>query len=157
MNRRSDLDTAGSARRCGSGPGPRLARRITNLALAVILVEAVYVGLWAAATPEAFATDFPGFGPSWTDSVGPSGAHFVRDVGLLHLAFGAIAALGLKRRELTRTIGVGWTVFALPHLVYHSTHMPGMATGAVWTSLASLSVSAAAGVALVLLAPGSPR
>lgn len=128
-----------------------------TLALRRILLGAtaaigLYVGLWAAVWPVAFYDAFPGLGRIWIAIDGPFNEHLTRDVGSLYLALAAasIAAAFSSRSDAGRVVGVAWTVFGIPHLIYHATTFGGMAPIDVVGNIVSLGGSLVLGIVLML-------
>lgn len=127
-------------------------RRIILWATAAI---GLFVGLWAAAWPTSFYTSFPGLGRVWIAVDGPFNEHLIRDVGALYLALAAAstAATFSRTPDAGRVMGVAWTVFGIPHLVYHVSHFAGMPAIDVVGNIVGLSGSLALGVVLMLPGP----
>jgi len=128
-------------------------RRILLWATAAV---GVFVGLWAAIWPAAFYDAFPGLGRVWIAVDGPFNEHLIRDVGALYLALAAasIAAAFTRGPESGRVVGVAWTVFGLPHLIYHATQFGGMPLIDVIGNVVGLGGSLALGIVLMLPGPG---
>ncbi|WP_344818209.1 hypothetical protein [Microbacterium soli] len=128
------------------------ARRIL---LGVTAAIGVYVGLWAAVWPTGFYDAFPGFGRIWVAVDGPFNEHLIRDVGALYLglAVASIAAAFARDAAAARVVGVAWTVFGLPHLLYHVTKLGGMATVDAIGNVVSLGGNLALGILLMLPGP----
>jgi hypothetical protein len=126
-----------------------------RVVLAVTLLLALYVGVWAEAAPRAFYEAFPGFGLHWIDAEGAYDEHLIRDVGAMYLALGAITLVGLVARTALpgRLAGLGWTVFGVLHLGYHVLRLEGSALDRVGT-VVSLGLTLLLGV---LLLPRSRR
>jgi hypothetical protein len=80
------------------------------------------VGGWMLVSPRSFYDDVP-----WVAMFPPYNQHLMTDLGALNLAvalvFG-VAAVSLDRL-LVRAILVGYLLYAVPHLVFHSTHLAG--------------------------------
>lgn len=127
-------------------------RRILLWATAAI---GVFVGLWAAAWPATFYTAFPGLGRVWISVDGPFNEHLIRDVGALYLALAAasIAAAFTRAPESGRVVGVAWTVFGLPHLIYHAMQFGEMAPIDVIGNIIGLGGSLVLGIVLMLPGP----
>jgi len=119
--------------------------------LSLLVVLAVFVGLWAAAWPDGFYSAFPGFGLHWVSSDGPYDEHLVRDVGALYLGLGAASLVAIFSRSAipARMIGLGWTVFNLLHLGYHVFHLDGSTVDRVGT-VVSLGLATVLGILLLL-------
>ena len=124
-------------------------RRILLAATAAI---GLYVGLWAAVWPDSFYDAFPGLGRIWIAIDGPFNEHLIRDVGSLYLALAAasIAAAFSRRSDAGRVVGVAWTVFGIPHLIYHATTFGGMSPIDVIGNILTLGGSLILGIVLML-------
>ncbi len=122
--------------------------------LAILLLGALVLGIWAYFWPRSFYDSFPGLGMRWLVQSGPYNEHFVTDIGGMYLALAVLAAGGIAfagNDSLVRVVALAWTVFNVVHLVYHI-RMIGMYDGRdkvlVIGSLSMLVV-----VSLALLAP----
>jgi hypothetical protein len=98
-----------------------MARRAARIALALLFVQGLFVGAWAAAWPRSFYDDFPGGGRAWVAADGPYNEHLVRDFGDLNLALAAVTLVALL--VFTRWVALGWIVYQAPHLIYHLRHL----------------------------------
>lgn len=118
----------------------------------------LYVGGWAAFATRSFYESFPGLGFIWISIDGPYNEHLVNDVGTLNLGFAAATIYAaLLRSEpavvvASRTVGIAWVVFSVPHLVYHARNLDGLGTADVLGQLISVSSTIVLG-ALLLLGP----
>ena len=125
-------------------------------------VVGLYVGLWSAGAPRSFYDSFPGLGFIWISIDGPYNEHLVRDVGALYLGLAAATALAaLQRSEVaavaaSRTIGLAWVVFSVPHLAYHALHLDGLGALDVVAQMISLGSTAVLG-GLLMLGPEPAR
>ncbi len=99
-------------------------RTAARIAAAILAINGLMLGIWAAFTPRSFYTDFPGGGMAWISLDGPYNEHLVRDVGALALAVAVIAILAavIGTRPYLIMAGSAWLAFALPHVVYHLRH-----------------------------------
>jgi hypothetical protein len=122
-----------------------------RVALALLILIAGFVGIWAEAFPVAFYTSFPGFGLHWSSADGPYNEHLVRDVGSFYLGLGVATAVALFSRSALRgrLVGIAWTVFGVLHFGYHVLHLEGSTLDRVG-NIVSLGVSLALGVILTL-------
>lgn len=122
-----------------------------RIILALLVVLALFVGLWAEAWPANFYSAFPGFGLHWVRTDGTYDEHLVRDVGGLYLGLGAasLAAIFARSASPGRTIGFGWTVFNVLHLGYHLLHLEGSTVDRVG-NVATLSLVTALGLFLLV-------
>ena len=108
-----------------------MARRAVRLALALLFVQGLIVGAWAAAWPRSFYDDFPGGGRAWVAADGPYNEHLVRDFGDLNLALAVVTLVALVAftRVIALDAALGWIVYQAPHLVYHLRHLDLYDTG----------------------------
>lgn len=99
-------------------------RTAARIAAAILAINGLMLGIWAAFTPRSFYADFPGGGMAWVSLDGPYNEHLVRDVGALWLAVAVIAILAavIGTRPYLVMAGAAWLVFALPHFIYHLRH-----------------------------------
>lgn len=116
-----------------------------------------FVGLWAAVWPSSFYESFPGLGRVWISVDGPFNEHLIRDVGALYLslAVASIAATFTRGPESGRVVGVAWTVFGIPHLIYHAAQFGGMPIIDVIGNIIGLGGSLLLGLLLMLPGPRS--
>ena len=114
---------ASSARAAGSTR--RSMDRFMRIALVFMAVSSLVVGVWAGLFPHSFYESFPGLGRHWVRVDGPYNQHLVRDVGSLNLALGLLAAVAAWHLTtvMVRTAAVALFVNALPHFLYHLTHL----------------------------------
>jgi hypothetical protein len=111
------------------GPPPRL-HPAARVALWILLLSAVALGCWAQFAPHSFYVSFP-FGRGWVAADGPYNEHLVRDFGGLNLALAVVtgAALVIRRTSVSVAVALGWLAFAVPHFVYHASHLDDLGTG----------------------------
>jgi hypothetical protein len=108
-----------------------MARRAVRIALALLFVQGLIVGAWAAAWPRSFYDDFPGGGRAWVAADGPYNEHLVRDFGDLNLALAVVTLVALiaSTRVVALAAALAWIVYQAPHLVYHLRHLDLYDTG----------------------------
>ena len=108
-----------------------MAPRAVRIALALLFVQGLIVGAWAAAWPRSFYDDFPGGGRAWVAADGPYNEHLVRDFGDLNLALAVVTLVALvaSTRVVALAAALGWIVYQTPHLVYHLRHLDLYDTG----------------------------
>ena len=108
-----------------------MARQAARIALALLFVQGLIVGAWAAAWPRSFYDDFPGGGRAWVAADGPYNEHLVRDFGDLNLALAVVTLVALvaSTRLVALPAALGWIVYQTPHLVYHLRHLDLYDTG----------------------------
>jgi hypothetical protein len=124
-----------------------------QLAAATLAGSAALVGLWAQLAPGSFYRSFPLPDHHWIAPTGAYNEHFVRDLGGLYLALTVVSAWAAIRpsREITRLAGTAWSIFNLPHLLFHAGHLDEFGRVDQIGNVLTLAVLAALG--LVLLAP----
>lgn len=113
----------------GCGPWPPRSTwgaivRERRLLLGFLLVTVGTVGVWALLFPASFHNSFP-LGRGWVSLDGPYSEHLIRDVGALNLALAAVLAWAIREPTTARTglAASAMLIYAVPHLVYHSTHL----------------------------------
>jgi hypothetical protein len=102
-----------------------MAGSAARIALALLFVQGVFIGFWAAAWPRSFYDDFPGGGRDWVAADGPYNEHLVRDFGDLNLALAAVTLVALLAFTpwVALAAALGWIVYGTPHLIYHLRHL----------------------------------
>ncbi len=127
--------------------------------LGVYAVTRGVTGLWAAAFPRSFFDDYPG-GWTWVSVDGPYNEHLTRDVGTLNLALAVlVAAAAIVGSARLAVIAAAVTlVNAVPHFLYHLTHLDGYdksdAASSITALIAAMIVPA---IVLVWLARNRTR
>lgn len=103
------------------------ARGALRIGLALLAATQAVIGVWALPAPRAFYEGFPGAGHAWVALLPPYNEHLVRDVGAFSLAFTILlgAAARWPQRRFVRVALVTVGVFAVPHAVFHVTHLAG--------------------------------
>jgi hypothetical protein len=98
------------------------AKRVVVLLLAI---SAAVVGVWAAAFPMSFYTDFPSPGRYWVSTLGPYNEHLIRDVGGLYLALLVLSLYAWRRPtvQAVRMTGAAWLIFNAEHFLWHMLHL----------------------------------
>jgi hypothetical protein len=96
--------------------------------IGILAVSAAFVGVWAAAFPVSFYTDFPLPDRHWVSSLGPYNEHLVRDVGGLYLALLVLSVWVWRRPSPSslRMAGGAWLVFSAEHFLWHALHLDGL-------------------------------
>jgi hypothetical protein len=96
-----------------------------RIGLAILTLGSAPLGLWATLAPRSFYDNFPGMGRHWVRLDGPYNHHLVSDFGALNLALSAvtIAALIWLTPRLVQVTAVAWLLYAIPHELYHVTHL----------------------------------
>lgn len=110
-------------------------------------------GFWAAAFPESFFDDYPGWDQQvWVGRDGPYNEHLVRDVGTLNLALATLVLIAAVHttRALVTTAAVCNLVNAVPHLVYHWENRSALPRAARPGAISTLVVAVVVPAALLL-------
>ncbi|MGW2045611.1 hypothetical protein ACWCPF_10535 [Streptomyces sp. NPDC001858] len=129
----------------------------TRRVLLGFLVLACLGHVWAYFAPEVWYDTFPHIGRPWQPRLGPYNEHLVTDMAALYMALLVVTAAAWRFADSDRyviTVGAGWLVFCVFHLLYHLQHLSMFSTGeriALVTLLSSLTLVSAA-----LLAPSPP-
>ena len=126
--------------------GRRKASRLLRAGLVLLGLAAALPGLWALFSPESFFTDFPGVGFAWVELLPPYNEHLVRDVGAFYLGFAVllISAAVMMDQRVTRVALIAWLVSAVPHFIFHLTHLD------EYETTDAIAQSIALGIAVVL-------
>ena len=124
----------------------------TKVMLVIVAGGNALVGLWAGLAPSSFYDDFPGGGRHWIPIDGPYNEHLIRDVGWLNLALVALIIAVLLRpgRYLVQVAMIAELVYAVPHFVYHLTHLDGYESTDKVGLVLSLSVTVIVPIALLV-------
>lgn len=131
---------------------PNNDQQLTNVIVrgGIWLLTAVElaVGLLATLAPRTFYDDVP-----WVSLSPPFAEHLMRDYGAMNLALGlvsAVAALTMDRR-MVRTAFAAYLLFAVPHLLFHITHLDHHTTTSAITETTALTIAALLPLALLAL------
>lgn len=129
--------------------------------LAVTAFLGAYVGAWSAFAPQSFYDSFPGLGFIWISIDGPFNEHLIRDVGTLNLGLAAATVYAAVIRDgalaASRTVGIAWVVFSVPHLIYHLQHLDGLGPLDITAQIVSVASTGVLGLLLMLDDRPSPR
>ncbi|MGH3573983.1 MAG: hypothetical protein ACRDUW_19550, partial [Pseudonocardiaceae bacterium] len=79
--------------------------------------------------------------------------HLMRDFGAMNLALALVVVVAgvTMERLLVRTVLGALLLFAVPHLIFHATHVEHFSTSAAATELVALTIAAALPAALLIL------
>ena len=121
---------------------------VTRIALAILALVELVIGAWNQFWPESFYANFP-----TVDLTPPFSEHYARDFGgaTLGIAVVLIAALIVPRPILVIVAGLAYTVFAIPHFLFHAAHLEGATSGQAIFLIIGNGVAAALGVLVVVL------
>jgi hypothetical protein len=127
---------------------PRLTNPVLRAGVWFLTFVVVVVGLVATLAPRAFYDYVP-----WVDLVPPFSEHLMRDYGAMNLSLAlvfVVAAITMERRMVRIALGA-YLLFAIPHLIFHVTHLENFTTAAaVWQTLL-LTVAALLPLGLLIL------
>lgn len=88
--------------------------------------------------PRAFYDYVP-----WVDRIPPYSEHLMRDYGAMNLALALVvvaAAMTMERRLVRVALGA-YLLFAVPHLVFHVTHLENFTTAAAVAQTTTLAIA----------------
>lgn len=122
--------------------------------LIVLTVLQAGAGAWQLLAPRSFYDDFPLPGHPWVAMLPPFNEHLMRDVGSLNLAMAVVlgvAAVSMERRFVLVAL-TAELVFALPHMLFHITHLEHFPPVDAIAQTTVLAVTTAVLIALLVLA-----
>ncbi|MFB9678960.1 hypothetical protein [Streptosporangium vulgare] len=119
-----------------------------RIALAILFLDELVVGFWNQFFPESFYTDFP-----TVDLTPPFSEHYARDFGGATLGIALLLgiALVIPRAVFVIPAALAYSVFSIPHLLYHLHHLEGTTTGEAVLLTAANATVALLGLLAVLL------
>lgn len=137
-------------------PAPPTRHALLRAGLLVLTVLQVVVGGWALVFPRSFYDDFPAPGHPWVALLPPFNEHLVRDVGAFNLAFAFLFAAGAVTMGYAaiRAALIGYELYAVPHLVFHVSHLHGFPVFDAVAQTVSLVLIAALPLVLLGLTVG---
>jgi hypothetical protein len=99
--------------------------RWIQILLGINLVSLLPLAIWPLVSPTNFYDTFPGGPYHWIDINGPYNEHFLRDFGALNAALVVIIVFALWKPSvaLLQATGLALAVYALPHAIYHLSHL----------------------------------
>jgi hypothetical protein len=129
-----------------------MTMRSKQAVVAMLAVAAAVLGVWAAAFPLSFYTNFPAPGRHWVSALGPYNEHLTRDVGGLFLALLVLSVWVLRHPSpaTLRMAGGAWTIFAAEHLVWHALHLGVFSTADRIGNVVALGAMLALSILLLL-------
>jgi hypothetical protein len=99
--------------------------RWIQVLLGLNLVSLLPLAIWPLVSPRGFYNTFPGGSYHWIDINGPYNEHFLRDFGALNAALIVVIIFALWKpaTSLLQATGLAIAVYALPHAIYHLSHL----------------------------------
>lgn len=93
---------------------------VLRLVLAVLAIDELVVGAWNQFAPDSFYANFP-----TVDQTPPFSEHFARDFGGATLGIAVLLTVAAvsPRGSFVLPTGIAYTVFAVPHFVFHAEHL----------------------------------
>ena len=122
---------------------------LVRIGLAVLAVDELVVGAWNQFAPESFYENFP-----TVDLTPPFSEHYARDFGgaTLGIAVLLVIALIRPRPVIVGMATLAFSIFAVPHFVFHLEHLDHATTGDAVLLTAGNAVVALIGLALAIWA-----
>jgi len=132
---------------------------VLRVVLVALAFSALFVGAWALLAPTGFYDDFPGAGHHWVSADGPFNEHLIRDVGGLQLALVVMTVAVAIRPErfFVRAVALATLVFAVPHFIYHATHLHPFETADKVAVVSSLGLGVVLAFVAIGLTFGAPQ
>ena len=123
-----------------------------RIGLAILALSSAPLGLWATFAPRSFYDNFPGMGHHWVALDGPYNHHLITDFGALNLALTVVTvgALVWMTPQLIRITALAWLAYAIPHELYHATHLDPFGTSDKVGQLVGLAIDIVIAVALLV-------
>ncbi|MCQ4208345.1 hypothetical protein [Streptomyces longispororuber] len=118
-----------------------------RVGLAVLLLDELVVGGWNAIAPGSFYRNFP-----TVDLTPPFSEHYARDFGgaTLGIALFLVIAFVLPGAHFVVPAALAFSIFSVPHFLFHVTHLGGAAVGEAIALTAANATVALLGIAVVL-------
>jgi hypothetical protein len=121
---------------------------VLRIALILLAADELVVGAWNQFAPESFYANFP-----TVDQTPPFSEHFARDFGgaTLGIAVLLIVAAIRPAGAFALPAGVAYTVFAIPHFVFHAVHLEHASAADAVFLIVGNGVAALLGVLVIVL------
>lgn len=122
---------------------------VLRIALALLAVNELVVGAWNQFAPESFYANFP-----TVDQTPPFSEHFARDFGGATLGIAVLLVIGAIRPRgiFPLPAGIAYTVFAVPHFVFHAGHLEHASAADAAFLIVGNGLAALLGVLVIVLA-----
>lgn len=122
--------------------------RFIRIGLFVLFMDQLVVGGWNAIAPLSFYRYFP-----TVDLTPPFSEHYARDFGgaTLGIALVLLIALIAPRAHFVIPAAAAFSVYSLPHFLYHVSHLEGATVGEAIALTAANALVALLGLAVIVL------
>jgi hypothetical protein len=133
--------------------------RWIQVLLGINLVSLLPLAIWPLVSPRGFYKNFPGGSYHWIDINGPYNEHFLRDFGALNAALVVVIIFALWKptTSLLQAIGLGLAVYALPHAIYHLSHLDVYKSSEKFVATAPLVLQVFMGLAIAWLSASNAK
>jgi hypothetical protein len=122
---------------------------LIRIALAVLFLDELVVGFWNQVFPASFYDHFP-----TVDLTPPFSEHYARDFGGATLGIALLLGIAFVRPRAAYVVpaALAYSVFSVPHFVFHLEHLHGASAGQAVLLTTANAVVALLGLAAVALA-----
>lgn len=126
---------------------------LLRIALGVLALDELVVGGWNQFAPESFYRYFP-----TVDLTPPFSEHYARDFGGATLGIAVLLVVAFLRPHgaFVLPAGIAYTVFSIPHFVFHAAHLDHASGADAAFLLIGNAVVALLGVLVIVLAVRRP-
>ena len=99
---------------------------VVRLGLAVLALDGLVIGAWNQFAPQSFYENFP-----TVDLTPPFSEHYARDFGGATLGIAVLLGIALVTAKTSWILPatIAYTVFAVPHFVFHAAHLEHATSG----------------------------
>jgi hypothetical protein len=114
--------------------------------LAILFLNELVVGFWNQVFPESFYTDFP-----TVSLTPPFSEHYARDFGGASLGIAVVLGIALVRPRTVFVVpaALAYSVFSIPHFIFHVQHLHGATTPAAMVLTTGLAAVALLGPVVI--------
>lgn len=122
---------------------------VLRIALILLAANELVVGAWNQFAPESFYANFP-----TVDQTPPFSEHFARDFGGATLGIAVLLVVAAIRPAgaFPLPAGIAYTVFAIPHFVFHAEHLEHASAADAVFLIVGNGAAALLGVLVIVLA-----
>jgi hypothetical protein len=116
----------------------RLTNAVLRAGLWFLVFVEIAVGLVATLAPRAFYDYIP-----WVDLMPPYSEHLMRDYGAMNLSLALVfvVAVTTMERRMVRVALAAYLLFAIPHWIFHVTHLENFTTAAAVGQTTTLTLA----------------